>query len=115
MDFPGFGHPDRIGTECGPSGADAGDSPVGRVVLSLRGRDRGNLYVAVGGSGTRLLLVDGRRRPRRRPKAKNRRHVAILSRRLGNPEAWDDREIRSLLEPWRRRRRGEPNGAREVR
>ncbi|MBX6350131.1 MAG: KOW domain-containing RNA-binding protein [Clostridia bacterium] len=53
--------------------------PPGRVVRSTAGRDRGTMYVVVGHEGDRYLLVaDGRTRPARRPKKKNRRHVELV-------------------------------------
>ncbi len=53
---------------------------IGDVVLSLRGRDQGRLFLVVGQSLDRVLVTDGDLRPVTKPKAKNPRHVAAAGR-----------------------------------
>ena len=53
---------------------------LGQVVLSRRGKDRGNLYVVVGfPEGDRLALADADRFNVSRPKRKNPKHVQLTS------------------------------------
>ena len=54
--------------------------PLGQVVLSRRGKDRGTFYVVVGfPEGGRLALADAKRFNVSRPKRKNPRHVQATS------------------------------------
>ncbi|MBQ9564486.1 MAG: KOW domain-containing RNA-binding protein [Synergistaceae bacterium] len=56
--------------------------PLGQVVLSRRGKDRGTFYVVVGFEGEgRLALADAGKFNVSRPKRKNPRHVQATSRR----------------------------------
>lgn len=50
---------------------------LGQLVKSKTGRDKGTYYFVCGksGNGTRLLLVDGRKRSIEKPKVKNCHHV----------------------------------------
>ncbi|MBR1672283.1 MAG: KOW domain-containing RNA-binding protein [Fretibacterium sp.] len=57
-----------------------GHYPLGQVVLSRRGKDRGRFYVVVGFEKDRLALADGDRFNVSRPKRKNPRHVQRTSR-----------------------------------
>ena len=53
---------------------------LGQVVLSRRGKDRGNLYVVVGFlEEDRLALADADRFNVSRPKRKNPKHVQLTS------------------------------------
>ena len=50
--------------------------PVGHLVESLTGRDKGQLYVVIGhGTQPFILVADGRNRKAANPKKKNVRHV----------------------------------------
>ena len=58
-------------------------SGVGRLVVSLAGRDKGSVLVIIGvcDDGT-VLLSDGRRRRLERPKRKKLRHLELLEARV---------------------------------
>lgn len=50
--------------------------PLGQLVISQLGRDKGHLYVVVGyGNPPFILVADGRNRKAAAPKKKNIRHV----------------------------------------
>ena len=48
------------------------------IVLSLTGRDRGQLMLVVAEEGDFLLLANGRARRAENPKRKRRKHVALV-------------------------------------
>lgn len=50
------------------------------IVLSLTGRDKGQLMLVVAEEGEFLLLANGRARRAERPKRKRRRHVSLQGR-----------------------------------
>lgn len=54
-------------------------SGIGRLVVSLAGRDKGSVLLIIGvcDDGT-VLLADGRRRKVERPKRKKLRHLRLL-------------------------------------
>lgn len=54
---------------------------LGQLVKSKTGRDKGMYYFVCGktSDGTRLLLVDGRKRSFQNPKKKNCHHVQIIN------------------------------------
>lgn len=50
--------------------------PLGQLVISQAGRDKGHIYVVVGyGNPPFILVADGRNRKAAEPKKKNIRHV----------------------------------------
>lgn len=51
--------------------------PLGRLVLSRAGRDKGRPFIVLGYDGDRALVADGDLRPVERPKKKNLRHLAF--------------------------------------
>ena len=56
--------------------------PLGQVVISRRGKDKGTFYVVVGFPGKgRLALADAGKFNISRPKMKNPRHIQITSLR----------------------------------
>ena len=69
----------------------------GRVVVSLRGRDRGYLLAVLRAEGNTVFLADGRERPIDRPKAKNIRHIEATSYVLGEEAFTSDRHLRRAL------------------
>ena len=60
------------------------------IVLSLTGRDRGQLMLVVAEEGDFLLLANGRARRAENPKRKRRKHVSRLT----------NSEIRKALALW---------------
>lgn len=71
------------------------------VVLSLAGRDKGQLLAVVRSDDTGVWLADGKRRPLARPKRKNRRHVKALSGTLDAAAMTTDRALRRALTGYR--------------
>ena len=51
---------------------------VGDLVLSLKGRDKGEYLVVIGVNGSTLSLVNGKTRKVRSPKKKNAKHVKVI-------------------------------------
>ena len=51
---------------------------TGRTVRSLKGHDKGRLYIVLRTEDTFVFLSDGRLRPREGPKKKNVRHIEVL-------------------------------------
>ncbi len=53
--------------------------PLGQIVLSQMGRDKGQVYVVVGyGKPPFILVADGRNRKATKPKKKNIRHLKLI-------------------------------------
>ncbi len=69
----------------------------GRVVISLRGRDRGRLLAVLRAQGSTVILADGKERPVDRPKAKNIRHIEATDIVLGEEAFISDRHLRRAL------------------
>ena len=59
------------------------------AVVSLAGRDRGNVCIVLREEGEYLFLADGGMRPVERPKKKKRKHVKPLSGPCGEPIRFD--------------------------
>jgi len=52
---------------------------IGRLVSSIKGRDRGNFYLVVGiKSQSRVCVADGERRKVENPKLKNIKHLNVF-------------------------------------
>ena len=56
------------------------DIQISDVVISLRGRDQGELYYVVGIQEEYLLLSNGKNRPLEEPKRKKKKHVEKVLR-----------------------------------
>lgn len=67
------------------------------VVLSLAGRDKGQLLVVVHEDEKGVWLADGKRRPLERPKCKNPRHLRPLGIELGREAMTTNRALRRAL------------------
>lgn len=65
------------------------DNPVGTVVVSISGHDRGRVYLVVASDESFLYLADGDKRPFARPKKKRRRHTTVLGRTGNSGERID--------------------------
>ena len=82
---------------------------TGWIVRAAAGRDKDGLFCVVGAAQERLLLADGRRRKLARPKAKDLKHVKLLTDGFGHPamqklkqgEALSDNELRRALAAFR--------------
>ncbi len=78
---------------------------VGQIVQSIKGRDKGSLYVVVGISDKGFLyLADGRARPMAKKKKKNFRHVQYcydssenLSAEVRQEKDFTDLKIRAAI------------------
>jgi hypothetical protein len=89
-----------VDDETAPTSADL----VGMVVTSIAGRDAGDRYVVVAAAGRDMVLVaDGRRRGRERPKKKNVKHLTVhgpagaIGFRLREGGSVSDEELRQAL------------------
>ena len=69
----------------------------GDIVVSLAGRDQGQLLAVVCCDDTGLWLADGKRRPLNRPKRKNRRHIVPAGGALEAAAMMTDRALRRAL------------------
>lgn len=67
------------------------------VVLSLTGRDEGQLLAVVREDEKGVWLADGKRRPLERPKRKNPRHIRPLGIELGRQAMTTNRALRKAL------------------
>ena len=56
------------------------DIQISDVVISLRGRDQGELYYVIGKQEEFLLLANGKNRPLEEPKRKKRKHAQKVLR-----------------------------------
>lgn len=65
------------------------DGWLNRAVVSLAGRDRGNVCIVLREEGEYLFLADGRLRPVERPKKKKRKHARLLADACGEPIRFD--------------------------
>ena len=68
-----------------------------RVVLSLAGRDAGQLLAVIFEDDNGVWLADGKRRPLERPKCKNPRHLRPLDIELGREAMTTNRALRRAL------------------
>ena len=68
-----------------------------QVVLSLAGRDAGQLLAVVREDEHGVWLADGKRRPLERPKRKNPRHLRPLRTELGREAMTTNRALRRAL------------------
>lgn len=70
---------------------------TGRIVRSLRGRDKGKLMLVVGASDEGLLVCDGKERPLERPKTKNIKHLCFTNDCLNTAQYSSNRRLRAAL------------------
>ncbi len=68
-----------------------------QVVLSLAGRDEGQLLAVVREDEHGVWLADGKRRPLERPKRKNPRHLRPLDIEIGREAMTTNRALRKAL------------------
>ena len=68
-----------------------------QVVLSLAGRDKGQLLAVVYEDDRGVWLADGKRRPLERLKCKNPRHLRPLGIELGQKAMTTNRALRRAL------------------
>lgn len=66
-------------------------------VLSLAGRDKGQLLAVVKEDEHGVWLADGKRRPLEHPKCKNPRHIRPLDTELGREAMTTNRALRRAL------------------
>ena len=67
------------------------------LVLSLAGRDKGQLMAVVREDEHGVWLADGKRRPLEHPKCKNPRHIRPLDTELGRQAMTTNRALRRAL------------------
>ena len=69
----------------------------GTVVKSLKGHDKGKLFVVVKTEAGYLLLADGKNRKKHNPKKKSQKHVEITDTHIPEFESLSDKKIRKQL------------------
>ena len=69
----------------------------GTVVLSLKGRDKGNFAVILAVSDTAVLVADGKQRPLENPKSKNRKHISAIGFKLTDADIATNKSLRRAL------------------
>ena len=73
------------------------DYAKGRVVRSLKGHDKGGLFIITNRDGTFVWLADGKNRKKHNPKKKNLRHIVITDYLMPEFESLSDKNIRKEL------------------
>ena len=61
------------------------DSLIGRFAVSKAGHDKEQVYLIIGEDEKNLHLTDGRLHPLDKPKKKNKKHVCIVDKTVGEP------------------------------
>lgn len=70
---------------------------IGKVVLSLAGRDKGKPMAVIACDRETLLLCDGKERPLERPKRKNPKHIRRTEHVLSEEQLQSNRSMRRAL------------------
>lgn len=65
---------------------------IGMLAVSRMGHDKADIYVIVKEDAEYVYLCDGKHRPLRKPKRKNRKHIQVIKKHL------DTSSIESSLE-----------------
>ena len=73
------------------------DYAKGRVVRSLKGHDKGGLFIITNSDSAFVWLVDGKTRKKHNPKRKNLRHIVITDYLMPEFESLSDKNIRKEL------------------
>ena len=69
----------------------------GQIVKSLKGHDKGNLFMVAGFDEKRVLLCDGKERKLSKPKSKNLKHIELTDFEVDLNAADTDRKLRKAL------------------
>ena len=69
----------------------------GQIVKSLKGHDKGNLFMVAGFDEKRVLLCDGKERKLSKPKSKNLKHIELTDFEVDLKAADTDRKLRKTL------------------
>lgn len=82
---------------------------TGALAKSMAGHDKGDFFVITEELGEYVLLVDGKLRPFKKPKRKNKKHIQIIHdqgqegrMKLIREEKLTDEEIRKLIRCYKR-------------
>jgi len=73
------------------------DIRVGRVAVSLAGRDKNRLLAVVSDKDGKILVCDGKMRPLLNPKRKNIKHLAFTDHVLSQTDTVSDPALRKAL------------------
>ena len=82
----------------------------GQVVISRRGRDVTQVYVATGFEGERVLLCNGESRTLANPKKKNRLHLCPTKTMLPDEDTKTDLDIKMALKHYKMQMAGTLQG-----
>ncbi|MFA7636249.1 MAG: KOW domain-containing RNA-binding protein [Monoglobales bacterium] len=69
----------------------------GTVVVSLKGHDKGKLFVIIKSEEPYVYLVDGKNRKKHNPKKKSMKHIKVLQHYMPEVESLSDKAIRKQL------------------
>ncbi|MBR2079274.1 MAG: KOW domain-containing RNA-binding protein [Clostridia bacterium] len=69
----------------------------GQIVKSLKGHDKGNLFMVAGFDEKRVLLCDGKERKLSKPKSKSLKHIELTDFEVDLNAADTDRKLRKTL------------------
>lgn len=69
----------------------------GRVVKSLKGRDKGSFLACVSAENGCVFVCDGKERPLARPKKKNIKHIEECDRILNEEQLKTNKQLRRSL------------------
>lgn len=69
----------------------------GTVVKSLKGHDKGNLFVIVKSGESFVWLIDGKRRKKHNPKRKSQKHVEVTQTYIPEFDSLSDKALRKKL------------------
>lgn len=75
---------------------------TGALAKSLAGHDKGDFFVIMEETDEYVLLVDGKLRPFKKPKRKNKKHIQVICKGLDHKEKLTDEEIRRLIRCYKR-------------
>ena len=70
---------------------------IGRVVISVAGRDKDKYMVVVGLKDGRFLLANGKERRLDNPKPKNHKHIILTDYRLQTEQYSSNRSLKKAL------------------
>lgn len=75
---------------------------TGALAKSLAGHDKGDIFVIIRETEEYVFLVDGKKRPVKEPKRKNKKHIQVIYSGLKHNEKLTDEEIRRLIRCYKR-------------
>lgn len=75
---------------------------IGALARTLAGHDKGQIFVIIQEDGEYVFLADGKGRPVKEPKRKNKKHIQVILKGLNHKEKLTDEEIRRWIRCYKR-------------